>query len=88
MWDLYDGPPNRKSGVKPLRLGKKFLVLVIGRVDFDANIIKLRAAKYNKTPSSPVNHRPSTEFLTITNTCSFSGKILLCLAWLTTIPGT
>ena len=38
---------------------------------FDPNK-KLRAAKYNKTPSSPVNHRQSTEFLTVTKTCCFS----------------
>ena len=60
---------------------------------FDANKKKLQAANYNKTPSSPVNHRQSTEFLTITKTCSFSNfnlqdKILLCLAWFATIPGT
>ena len=64
---------------------KNVLVLVIGRVDFDAN-------KKN------VNHRRSTQFLTIrptmkTKTCMFSNfnlqhKILLCLAWFTTIPGT
>ena len=54
------------------------------------------ATKYNKTPSSHVNHRRSTEFLTITKTCSYSSfnlqdlqdKILLCIAWFNTIPGT
>ena len=56
-------------------------------------IKKMGAAKYNKTPTSPVNHRRSTEFLTIIKTCGFSNvnlhvKILLCLAWFTTIPGT
>ena len=76
-----------------IRPGKKVLVLVIGRVDFDANKKKLRAAKYNRTPPSPVNQRRSTEFLTITKTCSFSNfnlqvKILLCLAWFATIPET
>ena len=45
------------------------------------------------TPTSPVKHRRSTEFLTITKTCSFSNfnlqdKILVCFAWFTTIPGT
>ena len=54
---------------------------------------KLRAAKYNKTPFSPVNHRRSKEFLTITKTCSFCNfdlqdKILLCLVCFATIPGT
>ena len=69
---------------------KNVLVPVISRVHFDANKKKLQAAKYNKTPSSPVNHRRSTELLTITKTCSFSNfnlqdKILLCLAWFATI---
>ena len=54
---------------------------------------KMRAAKYNKTPSSTANHRRSTEFLTVTKTSSFSNfnlqdKILLCLALFITIPGT
>ena len=77
-----------------VRPGKKnVLVLVIGRVDLDANKKKMRAAKFNKTPFSPVIHRRSTEFLTITKTCSFSNfnpqvKILLCHPWFTTIPGT
>ena len=58
-------------------------------------IKQMRAAKCNKTPSSPVNHRRSTDFLTITKTCSFSNFNLkdnilglLCLAWFTAIPGT
>ena len=72
---------------------KNVFVLVIRQVDFDANKKKLRAANYNKTPSSHVNHRRLTEFLTITKTNSFSNfnpqyKILLCLAWFATIPGT
>ena len=59
---------------------------------FDANK-KMRAAKSNKTPSSPVSHRRSTEFLNVTKTCSYfnfnlQNKILLCLAWFATIPGT
>ena len=45
------------------------------------------AAKYNTTPSSPVNHRSSTEFLTTTKKCDFSnfnlqGTILLSHACL------
>ena len=52
-------------------------------------IKKMRAAKYNKTPTSPVN----PDHYVITNTCSFSNfnlqdKILLCFAWFTLIPGT
>ena len=83
---------NRKSASTHKARKKNVLVLVIGRVNFDGNK-KMRAAKYNKTPSSPVNHRQSTEFLTITKTCSFSNftlqdKILLYLALFTTIPGT
>ena len=34
---------------------KNVLVLVIGRVNFDANKKKLRAAKYDKTLFSPAN---------------------------------
>ena len=71
---------------------KNVLVLVIGLVDFDANKKKLLAANSNKIPSLPVNHRRSTDFLTITKTCVFSNfnledTILLCLAWFATIPG-
>ena len=43
-----------------IRPGKKtILVLVIGRVNFDENKNKMRAAKYNKTLFSPVDHRRS-----------------------------
>ena len=49
----------------PVRPGKKMSVLVIGRVDFDANFKKNVGRKINTTPrkitslvfSSPVNHR-------------------------------
>ena len=54
---------------------KNALVVVIGRVDFDANK-KMQATKYNKTLSSPVNHRRSTEFLTITETCRYFTPML------------
>ena len=58
-------------------------------------IKKMQAANYNKTLPSPVNHRRSTEFLTLQKhavssilTSKLGYLVFLCYAWFNTIPGT